>query len=170
MPAPKLFTTLPFASAAKMVVPLGTGDLDVGGGTVAAGLYNAVARGINIKIVADKGSIAQGYEYSTLLVRKDLDPALKEKIRQFFITYGTGTGPEADRQRQVLKKLTYGGFKPADDSYLDPIREMVAGDRIRAPSSVPPFSSMRQKRDRFAAVLKSPAWPATPSIRRAVGS
>src|SRR5690348_10476224 len=47
-----LTTTLSsFASAAKMIAPLGTGQLDVGGGTVAAGLYNAVERGINIKIV-----------------------------------------------------------------------------------------------------------------------
>jgi NitT/TauT family transport system substrate-binding protein len=65
-------TTTSFASAAKMIAPLGTGELDAGGGTVAAGLYNAVERGINIKVVADKASVAEGYEYSTLLVRKDL--------------------------------------------------------------------------------------------------
>jgi ABC-type nitrate/sulfonate/bicarbonate transport system substrate-binding protein len=35
-------TTTPFASAAGMIAPLGRGQLDVGGGTVAAGLYNAV--------------------------------------------------------------------------------------------------------------------------------
>jgi len=65
-------TMTPFASAAKMIAPLGTGQLEVGGGTVAAGLYNAVERGINMKIVADKASVKDGYEYSTLLVRKDL--------------------------------------------------------------------------------------------------
>ena len=67
---------------------------------------------------------------SSILVRKDLDPALKEKIGQFFLTYGTGSGPEADRQRAVLAKLAYGGFRPADDGYLDPIREMVAGEAL----------------------------------------
>jgi phosphonate transport system substrate-binding protein len=67
---------------------------------------------------------------SSILVRRDLDPALKEKIRQFFLTYGTGDGPEADREREVLKKLAYGGFRPADDTYLDPIREMVAGEDL----------------------------------------
>ncbi|HSV03060.1 MAG TPA: phosphate/phosphite/phosphonate ABC transporter substrate-binding protein [Phenylobacterium sp.] len=67
---------------------------------------------------------------SSILVRKDLDPALKEKIRQFFLTYGTGTGPQADRQRKVLQALTYGGFRPADDSYLDPIREMEAAQAL----------------------------------------
>jgi phosphonate transport system substrate-binding protein len=67
---------------------------------------------------------------SSILVRKDLDPAIKEKVRQFFLTYGTGTGPQADRQREVLKRMEYGGFRPADDSYLDPIREMVAAETL----------------------------------------
>ena len=63
---------------------------------------------------------------SSIIARKDVDPAIKEKMRQFFLTYGTGTGPTADKQRQVLKGLAYGGFKPADNSYLDPVREMQA--------------------------------------------
>jgi len=63
---------------------------------------------------------------SSIIARKDVDPAIKEKMRQFFLTYGTGTGPTADKQRQVLKGLAYGGFRPADDSYLDPVREMQA--------------------------------------------
>jgi phosphonate transport system substrate-binding protein len=67
---------------------------------------------------------------SSIVVRKDLDPAVKEKLRQFFLTYGTGTGPEADRQREVLKKMAYGGFRPADDSYLDPVREMQASQAL----------------------------------------
>jgi phosphonate transport system substrate-binding protein len=67
---------------------------------------------------------------SSILVRKDLDPALKEKIRQFFLTYGVGAGPQADKQRAVLKRLTYGGFRPADDSYLDPVREMEASEAL----------------------------------------
>ncbi|MBP8246882.1 MAG: phosphate/phosphite/phosphonate ABC transporter substrate-binding protein, partial [Phenylobacterium sp.] len=65
---------------------------------------------------------------SSIVARKDLDPAIREKLRQFFLTYGTGTGPRADKQREVLKGLAYGGFRPADDSYLDPIREMEASE------------------------------------------
>jgi phosphonate transport system substrate-binding protein len=67
---------------------------------------------------------------SSIVARKDVDPAVKEKMRQFFLTYGTGTGPTADKQREVLKGLAYGGFKPADDSYLDPIREMKASEAL----------------------------------------
>jgi NitT/TauT family transport system substrate-binding protein len=61
-----------FGSAAQMIAPLSAGQLDVGGGTVAAGLYNAVGEGIALKIVADKASIRPHYDFSTLLVRKDL--------------------------------------------------------------------------------------------------
>lgn len=69
---------------------------------------------------------------SSIVVRKDLDPATIEKLRSFFLTYGKGDGPEAERQRGVLKGLEYGGFLPADDSYLDPVREMEASEALRA--------------------------------------
>jgi NitT/TauT family transport system substrate-binding protein len=61
-----------FSSATYMVAPLGAGQLDVGGGAPSAGLYNAVARGIKLKIVADKGSSQPGYWVNQILVRKDL--------------------------------------------------------------------------------------------------
>ncbi|THD77444.1 MAG: phosphate/phosphite/phosphonate ABC transporter substrate-binding protein [Phenylobacterium sp.] len=90
---------------------------------------------------------------SSILVRKDLDPAIKEKIRQFFLTYGVGTGPQADKQRAVLKTLTYGGFRPADDSYLDPVREMEAatalgearkaGDKAKIDAAQAAFDKLR---------------------------
>jgi NitT/TauT family transport system substrate-binding protein len=59
-------------SLAKQIAPLSTGDLDVASGAVSAGLYNAVNRGIPMRIVADKGRNAPGYGYNTIIVRKDL--------------------------------------------------------------------------------------------------
>ena len=67
---------------------------------------------------------------SGILVRGDLDPALKEKIRSFFLTYGQGEGVEAERQRQVLAGLEYSRFNAADDGYLNPIREMIADQKL----------------------------------------
>lgn len=67
---------------------------------------------------------------SSIVVRRDLDPALKEKIRQFFLTYGTGADAQADKERKVLEGLAYGGFKPADNSYLNPVREMEAAEAV----------------------------------------
>jgi NitT/TauT family transport system substrate-binding protein len=61
-----------FDSAAKMVAPLGSGDLDVGGGAPSAGFYNAVARGVDLKVVADKGTMNEDFTYMPLMVRKDL--------------------------------------------------------------------------------------------------
>ena len=59
-----------FASAANMIAPLGTGQLDVGAGAPSAGLYNAFARGIHVKIVADKASSQPGYGVNRILIRK----------------------------------------------------------------------------------------------------
>ena len=67
---------------------------------------------------------------SGIVIREDLDPALKEKLRSFFLTYGQGQGPDADSQRQVLAGLNYSMFRAADDSYLDPVREMVADQKL----------------------------------------
>src|SRR6201996_3331063 len=108
-------TTTEFASAAKMIAPLGTGQLDVGGGTVAAGLYNAAERGINMKIVADKASIKDGYEYSTLLVRKDLADSgryksLADLKGMTIATASQGAGSESSLN-EALKK---GGLKFTD--------------------------------------------------------
>src|SRR5581483_10120093 len=61
-----------FRSASDMVAPLGTGELDAGAGSPSAGMYNAVSRGVRIKIVADKASSPPGYGATKILVRKDL--------------------------------------------------------------------------------------------------
>ena len=61
-----------FDSAAKMIAPLGGGQLDVGGGAPSAGFYNAVARDVDLRIVADKGTMNKDYPYMPLMVRKDL--------------------------------------------------------------------------------------------------
>ncbi|WP_398480195.1 ABC transporter substrate-binding protein [Tardiphaga sp.] len=63
---------IPFDAGAKMVAPLGAGDLDAGAGAASAGLYNAVNRGLKLKMVADKGTNIAGYSYKALMVRKDL--------------------------------------------------------------------------------------------------
>ena len=68
---------------------------------------------------------------SGILIRKDLPPTLKAKIREFFVTYGQGFGPAAVREREVLTGLNYSQFRAAEDSYLDPIREMKADQARR---------------------------------------
>jgi phosphonate transport system substrate-binding protein len=62
--------------------------------------------------------------------RKDLDPEIKTKVRDFFMTYGTGTGPEAERQKAILASLDFGVFRPSDNSHLLPVREMEATEQL----------------------------------------
>ncbi len=62
-----------FTGIPQMTPPLSTGDLDVGGGIIGAALFNAVERGINLKLVADKSSVQTGkFMYGSVVVRKDL--------------------------------------------------------------------------------------------------
>lgn len=65
-----------------------------------------------------------------IVYRKDLDPAVKEKLRQFFLTYGQGDTPQAQAQRRNLVAISIGGFKPADDTHLLPVREMEANEEV----------------------------------------
>jgi NitT/TauT family transport system substrate-binding protein len=55
-----------------MVAPLGAGQLDVGAGGTSAGLFNAIGRGLDMRIVADKASDPPGYGFAPLLIRTDL--------------------------------------------------------------------------------------------------
>jgi NitT/TauT family transport system substrate-binding protein len=108
-----------FDAAANMVAPLGTGQLDVGGGAPSAGLYNAIARGISIKIVADRGSDPPGYGFSGLLVRKDLVTSGKYK------TYADLKGMKMAEPAkgtsdmiQVVKACEKGGLKYDDVEHI----------------------------------------------------
>lgn len=59
-------------AAAKMIPSLGSGELDVGGGALSVGFYNAIDRGIGIRIVADRGHTEPGSLYQTVFMRKEL--------------------------------------------------------------------------------------------------
>lgn len=58
--------------------------------------------------------------------RSDLDPATKEKLRSFFLSYGVGTGPEAEQQRANLRAVQWGPLKPDDNNHFLPERLMEA--------------------------------------------
>jgi NitT/TauT family transport system substrate-binding protein len=109
-------TTL--ANSPQMIGPLGMGQLDVGAGTVAAGLYNAVAQGIAIRAVADKGSMRPGYGFSGLLVRKDLVESGRFKsfrdLKGMTIAVGTFGSANASAVNEALKR----GGLTWDDAHM----------------------------------------------------
>lgn len=66
-----------------------------------------------------------------IVVRSDLDPTVRAKIRQFFLTYGRqGDIAQQTRERQILADLSFGLFQPADNTHLLPVREMEATEKL----------------------------------------
>ena len=61
-----------FDSAGVMIAPLGGAQIDAGSGAIGVGLWNAVARGVDVKVVADGGHVEPGYPQQELIVRKAL--------------------------------------------------------------------------------------------------
>ena len=62
----------PSTPASRWVAPLGADQLDAGGGAVGPGLYNAILRGINMRIVADRAQAVAGTRFHCLMARKSL--------------------------------------------------------------------------------------------------
>lgn len=61
-----------FVSGAEVIPPLATGELQFGTGSVNPGFFNAVARGLDLRIVASKSVVAPQLAGGGLIARKDL--------------------------------------------------------------------------------------------------
>ncbi|HLQ32426.1 MAG TPA: ABC transporter substrate-binding protein [Chloroflexota bacterium] len=98
-----------FQTLVDMVGPTAAGQLDIAAGAPAAGLYNAVARDVPIKIVADKGGTpSPEWDFTGLVLRKDLMDSGKIKSEKDLkglrlVTSGKGNSPEV-ALATVLKK------------------------------------------------------------------
>lgn len=118
-----------FDTGPKMIAPLGAGQIDVGAGASSAGIYNAAARGINIKIVADKGSTPVGYDYMPLIIRKDLIDSGKVKTIADLkgLKFGQ-VGPGAATNSKLAHILAKGGltYKDVQHNYINFPQQVAA--------------------------------------------
>jgi NitT/TauT family transport system substrate-binding protein len=118
-----------FDSAAKMIAPLGAGQLDVGGGAASSGLYNAIERGIGLKIVADKARNAPGFGFQSLLVRKALvnDGSVKSiaDLKGRKVAIVAQASSDASVLNEALKSAGL-GFDDVDRVYLGFPQQLVA--------------------------------------------
>lgn len=104
-----------FNSAAVMVAPMGAGQLDVGAGSPSAGMYNAVARNINVKIVADKAQSTPGYGATKLIVRKDhIDSGRFKSLADLKGMKVAGNAPGVSNTAMLNAMLTSVGLKYSD--------------------------------------------------------
>jgi NitT/TauT family transport system substrate-binding protein len=104
-----------FDSAARMIAPIASGDLQVIAGAASAGLYNAVARGIDIRMVADKVSTPPGRTSQTLIVRKDLvDSGRYKTLADLKGMKIANSAPGTAASVTLVKMLNSAGLKIGD--------------------------------------------------------
>jgi NitT/TauT family transport system substrate-binding protein len=136
-----------FRSAADMVAPLGAGQIEVGAGSASAGLYNAVARGIRLRIVADKASSPPGYGATKILVRKDhVDSGRYKEINDLKGMKFAMNAPGVSNTSTLNTLLRSVGLKYSDVETVDmPLPDHVAALKnksVDAAASVEPAPAL----------------------------
>lgn len=66
-----------FANSDDMLPALASGEVDIAGGISSAAFFNAIAQGIDVKIVADKGHNVKGKSYFTFVIGEDKQDEIK---------------------------------------------------------------------------------------------
>jgi phosphonate transport system substrate-binding protein len=124
------FKTVLSASHDANLFAVANHKLDAATNNSTALRLNAYAKGgaqsKKVKVIWESPTLPE----DPIVWRKDLDPVVKEKVRQFFLTYGQGDTPVAAQQRKNLERLSMGGFKAADDTHLLVVREMEALEQV----------------------------------------
>ncbi|MCP3032042.1 MetQ/NlpA family ABC transporter substrate-binding protein [Halobacillus sp. A1] len=67
-----------FANSDDMLPALAAGEVDIAGGVSTSSFFNAIAQGIDVKIIADKGHYIEGSSYFSFVVREDLKDEIKD--------------------------------------------------------------------------------------------
>jgi len=142
-----------FRSAADMVAPLGAGQIEAGAGSASAGLYNAVARGIRIKIVADKASSPPGYGGTKILVRKDhVESGRYKELKDLKGMKFAMNAPGVSNTSTLNTLLKSVGLRYSDVETVDlPLPDHVAALKNKSVDAAPRW---RAKRAASAATLK----------------
>jgi ABC-type nitrate/sulfonate/bicarbonate transport system substrate-binding protein len=67
-----------FKQGPQIIPSLATDQTQVSGTAVSASLFNALARGVDMKLVADKGQVSKGFGWAAIAMRSDLADAIKD--------------------------------------------------------------------------------------------
>lgn len=67
-----------FANSDDMLPALAAGEVDIAGGVSTASFFNAIAQGIDVKIIADKGHNVPGKSYFTFVIGNHMVDEIKD--------------------------------------------------------------------------------------------
>lgn len=111
----------PFQTLVTEVPLVGTGQLDIATGALAAGLFNSAARDVPIKIVADKGSTpSPQWDFLAMMVRKDLIDS--GKVKDYKDLKGltiASSGKANSTEIEIFKPLQKGGLTLKDVNWVN---------------------------------------------------
>src|SRR5215470_12753712 len=115
-----------FKAAPQILPAIATGEVQASGSAVTPALFNAFARGIGMKLVADKGQVAKGFGFAAIVIRNDLSDTIKDfkdlKGRKLAVL-GKGVSSTA----QLGKALELGHIQPNEVELIElGLPEMVA--------------------------------------------
>ncbi|MGE5590217.1 MAG: ABC transporter substrate-binding protein [Bacillota bacterium] len=140
-----------FRSGQELVNLLAAGQLDVGMTVSDAGFFNAILRGVNLKVVADKGYNLPDRGYYRLAIRKDLADQIKDykdlKGRKLAVV-----GEASMDYVFLLRVLARGGLteKDADIQVIRAFPDMVtalANKAVDGALIIEPFVTQGEGKD-----------------------
>lgn len=155
-----------FVSGAEVIPPLATGELHFGSGSINPGFFNAVARGVDLKIVADKSTVATQLAGAGLMARKDLYDGgqLKELAQLKGKTIALNLKATTS-EMYVEKILQRGGVKLQEVSLVEmafpDMLAALANKSIDAMWTVEPYVALSTQRG--MASLLYPMWQVYPN-------
>jgi NitT/TauT family transport system substrate-binding protein len=148
-------------TSAQMLPSLAAGQIEIGGGGVAAGLFNAIAQGIPVRIVLDQWTAYPGNGAGGIIVRKDL--ADGGRVRDFADLRGLNvaiTSKGQATQYGLAMGLAKGGLTLADVETTEmpyPDMTVALGNRsVDAAVTIEPYAAAAVAQG-FAARFKP--WP-----------
>ncbi|PYN66252.1 MAG: ABC transporter substrate-binding protein [Candidatus Rokuibacteriota bacterium] len=135
-----------FDAAQPIAVAIASGDLDVGATGLTAGLYNIVAGGVKIWIVADKGREWPDHNLTALLVRRDLYDAGARTLRDLKGRTIGVTQIGSTFHYNVGRLLEREGMAPGDVEIvplqsLGAVADALQAKRLDAAATAEPFVS-----------------------------
>jgi NitT/TauT family transport system substrate-binding protein len=135
-----------FQAAQPIAVALASGDLEVGATGLTAGLFNIVAGGVHIWIVADKGREWPDHNLTALLVRKDLYDAGARTMRDLKGKRIGITQVGSTFHYNIGRYLEKEGMAPGDVELvplqaLPALNDALVARRVDAVATAEPFVS-----------------------------
>jgi NitT/TauT family transport system substrate-binding protein len=113
-------TTENISDPTNMVPSLATGQVDVGNGALSAGLWNAIARGADVRLVALQSSVRPGLPGSAYIVRKqDVDSGVFTDFASLRGKRVSINGRGNFTHIVLVKALEQGGLTQADVDLVD---------------------------------------------------